>query len=89
MKKNIKKENTGQTERSYSKTENKMLPLIEKVKKGEGIEAAQMKIKALQDKRRAEKMKAERIDNRAERKSNRAANKTISRISKVNNKPKK
>jgi hypothetical protein len=60
-----------QKERSYSKTEKKMIPLAEKVKKGENVAASQMKLKALQDKRRAEKMRAERKENRTAKKSNR------------------
>jgi len=48
-----------------------MIPLVEKVKKGENVAASQMKLKALQDKRRAEKMRAERKENRTAKKSNR------------------
>ena len=79
----------GPEKKEYSKTESKIAGELQKMKSGENTEASQARIKALQDKRRAEKMRAERKENRAERKSNRAVNKTISRISKVNNKPKK
>jgi hypothetical protein len=57
--------------RKYSDKETKMIPLAEKVKKGENVAASQMKLKALQDKRRAEKMRAERKENRTAKKSNR------------------
>jgi len=57
--------------KSKPSTQKKMIPLVEKVKKGENVAASQMKLKALQDKRRTEKMRAERKENRTAKKSNR------------------
>jgi hypothetical protein len=77
--------------RNYSDTEKKVLALTDKGGVGGKnlTEGERMKLKSLQAKRASEKMKAERKDNRVGNKSNRATNKTISRISKVNKKPKK
>jgi hypothetical protein len=61
----------GSEKREFSKTESKIVGEIQKMKSGKNTEVSQARIKALQDKKRAEKMKAERKDNRAENKSKR------------------
>jgi Spy/CpxP family protein refolding chaperone len=67
----------GPEKREFTKTESKIAGELQKMKSGENTEASRAKIKALQDKRRAEKMKAERqkdrSNNKALRKSARAA----------------
>jgi Spy/CpxP family protein refolding chaperone len=67
----------GPEKREFTKTESKIAGELQKMKSGENTEASRAKIKALQDKRRAEKMKAERQKNRSNnkalRKSARAA----------------
>lgn len=55
--------------RQYSSTERKINEQIEKVKKGEGVEAAQMKIKSLKEKEKMANMKAERQKNRSNNKA--------------------
>jgi hypothetical protein len=77
--------------REYSESERKIMSIMNKGKQADGTmsTSAQAKIAATRAKERAEKMKAERKENRAGNKSNKATNKTISRISKVNKKPKK
>jgi len=65
---------TAKEERSYSKTEKKMMSPIEKIKKGKDTEISQIKIKALQDKKRGEKIRAERKEDRTENKAGRIEN---------------
>ena len=55
--------------REYSKTERNINEQIEKIKKGEGsTEAAQMKIKALREKERAQQAKSQRQEKRSDMK---------------------
>jgi len=60
--------------REYSKTERNINEQIEKIKKGEGsTEAAQMKIKALRQKERAQQAKSQRQEKRSDMKMLRKA----------------
>lgn len=73
----------GPETRKYSDSEKKMLVQLDKVKKGEGVESAQTKLKALQAKRVSEKMKTERIEKRADNKITRIKNRTENKIGRV------
>jgi hypothetical protein len=55
--------------RQYSSTERKINEQIEKVKKGEGVEAAQMKIKSLKEKEKAQQAKSQRQEKRSNNKA--------------------
>jgi hypothetical protein len=59
----------GPEKRSYSKTESKMVAELQKMKSGKNTEMSQMRLKALQDKRRAEKIRAEKKSKRIEKRA--------------------